>query len=165
MIMKICSSCIPYLCALDVPLRTCEASHGGKHCDSVGEDQICYRSEFARAEGMVVAQQPVLFFVCGFGSVFASAFDFGSALGDIFHSLDLLRRNRPKPSRSQKPKQRLNRSQLNQRKHRLHQLPWQMEAIWTQRLLPLATWIEIGMEIDKQKSENNEVMKLIALDK
>lgn len=39
-----------------------------------------------------------------------------------------------------------------------------MEAIWTQRLLPLATWIEIGMEIDKPKSENNEVMKLIALD-
>ena len=60
--MKICSSCIPYLCALDVPLRTCEASHGGKHCDSVGEDQTCYRSEFARAEGMVGAQQPVLFF-------------------------------------------------------------------------------------------------------
>ena len=51
---KISSSCT---------LRTCEASHGGKHCDSVGEDQTCYRSEFARAEGMVVAQHQ-FFFLC-----------------------------------------------------------------------------------------------------
>ena len=57
MIMKINSSCTLYLCALDVPPRKREASHGGKHCDSLGEDQICYRSEFARAEGMVVARQ------------------------------------------------------------------------------------------------------------
>ena len=40
-----------------MPPRKREASHGGKHCDSLGEDQICCRSEFARAEGMVVARQ------------------------------------------------------------------------------------------------------------